>query len=82
MAVSVNGHGSSHVVTGDGEDGAVEDLEFAGLELCGGVGNCSAVPSAATAVLMSVRTTEPVARVPVQSASMVSPFITAVIAYS
>ena len=42
----------------------------------------SAVPSAATAVLMSVRTTEPVARVPVQSASMVSPFMTALIAYS
>lgn len=32
----------------------------------------SAVPSAATSSLMSVRTTEPVSRVPVQSASMAS----------
>ena len=40
VAVSVNGHSVGHVVAGDGESGAVKDLEFAGLELCGGVGNC------------------------------------------
>jgi len=42
----------------------------------------SAVPSAATFSFRSVSTTEPVARVPVQSASMASPFMAALMAYS
>ena len=42
----------------------------------------SAVPSAATVVFRSVRTTELVARVPVQSVSMAVPSMTALMAYS
>ena len=58
------------------ESGGVKYMQLAGLDL-----GLSWVPSA-TALPRVLSSTEPVARVPVQSASMASPFATQLIAYS
>ena len=64
-----------------GEGRSIKYMQVAGLDLGLASSMASCVPSA-TALPRVLSSTEPVARVPVQSASMASPFATQLIAYS